>query len=135
MKLLRELLIILVIYFVGEFTSKLFNLPVPGNIIGMILLLILLCTKVIKLQMIETISKFLLDHLAFFFIPAGVGLLTSLDVIKNNWGKLLFLCLVTTIIVIAVTSLTIEFMTSKKLTKQEEKSQNIIDELLEEMPN
>lgn len=135
MKLLRELLIILVIYFVGEFTSKLFNLPVPGNIIGMILLLILLCTKVIKLEMIETVSKFLLDHLAFFFIPAGVGLLTSLDVIKNNWGKLLFLCLVTTIIVIAVTSLTIEFMTSKKLTKQEEKSENIIDELLEEMPN
>lgn len=135
MKLLRELLIILVIYFVGEFISKLFNLPVPGNIIGMILLLILLCTKVIKLQMIETVSKFLLDHLAFFFIPAGVGLLTSLDVIKSNWAKLLFLCLVTTVIVITVTSLTIEFMTSKKLTKQEEKSENIIDKLLEEMPN
>lgn len=135
MKLLRELLIVLVIYFVGEFISKLFDLPVPGNIIGMILLLILLCTKIIKLEMIETVSKFLLDHLAFFFIPAGVGLLTSLDVIKNNWGKLLFLCLITTVIVIAVTSLTIEFMTSKKLTKPEEKAEDAIDELLEEIVN
>lgn len=135
MKLLRELLIILVIYFIGEFISKLFNLPVPGNIIGMILLLILLCTKLVKLEMIETVSKFLLDHLAFFFIPAGVGLLTSLDVIKNNWEKLLFLCLVTTVIVIAVTSLTIEFMTSKKLAKPEEKAEGAIDELLEEAAN
>lgn len=115
MKLLRELLIIIVIYFAGEIISNFFSLPVPGNIIGMILLLILLCTKVIKLEMIENVAKFLLDHLAFFFIPSGVGLLTSLAVIKDSWLRLLILCLLTTIITIGVTALVVDFMTKEKV--------------------
>ncbi|SHJ97969.1 holin-like protein [Clostridium cavendishii DSM 21758] len=114
MKLLRELLIILAIYFAGEIIAKGLNLPVPGNIIGMILLLILLCTNIVKLNMIETVSKFFLDHLAFFFIPAGVGLLTSIAVIKDSFGRLLLVCTLTTIITIGVTALVVDLMTRKK---------------------
>lgn len=122
MKLLRELLIILAIYFAGEILVKFFNLPVPGNIIGMILLLILLCTNIIKLEMVDTVSNFFLDHLAFFFIPAGVGLLTSLTVIKDSWIRLLIVCFLTTIITIGVTALVVDFMTKgkgKDIKKQE----------------
>ncbi|GFP75118.1 CidA/LrgA family protein [Clostridium sp. YIM B02505] len=111
MKLFRELLIILVIFFIGEFISKTFNLPIPGNIIGMLLLLVLLLTKVIKLSYIETISNFFLDHLSFFFIPAGVGLLTSMDVLKSSWGRILIVCILSTIIMIAVTGFVIQLVT------------------------
>lgn len=114
MKLLRELLIILVIYFAGEILANFLKLPVPGNIIGMILLLILLCTNVVKLEMVDTVSKFFLDHLAFFFIPAGVGLLTSLTVIKDSWIRLLLVCFLSTIITIGVTALVVDFMTKEK---------------------
>jgi holin-like protein len=114
MKLLRELLIILVIYFAGEILSELTNITVPGSIIGMILLLILLCTKVVKLEMVDTVAKFFLEHLAFFFVPAGVGLLTSLNVIKDSWIRLVIVCILTTIITIGATALTVDFMTKEK---------------------
>lgn len=114
MKLLRELLIILVFYFAGQILTKLLNLPIPGNIVGMILLLFLLCTNVVKLEMVDTVANFLLDHLAFFFIPAGVGLLTSLVVIKNSFIRLLIVCFISTIITIAVTALVVDFMTKEK---------------------
>jgi holin-like protein len=114
MKLLRELLIILVIYFAGMILAELTNLPVPGNIIGMILLLILLYTKVVKLEMVDTVAKFFMEHLAFFFIPAGVGLLTSLNIIKDSWVRLVIVCILTTIITIGVTALVVEFMTKEK---------------------
>ena len=42
MKLFRQSIIILGIYLLGELISKGLNLPVPGNIIGMLLLLLLL---------------------------------------------------------------------------------------------
>ena len=71
MKIFREAIIIISIYLVGELISKGFSLPLPGNIIGMILLLFLLCTNIIKVEKVETISKFFIDHLAFFFIPAN----------------------------------------------------------------
>jgi holin-like protein len=114
MKLLRELLIILAIYFVGEVLVELTNITVPGSIIGMILLLILLCTKVVKLEMVDTVAKFFLEHLAFFFIPAGVGLLTSLSVIKDSWIRLVIVCILTTIITIGATALVVDFMTKEK---------------------
>jgi holin-like protein len=114
MKLLRELLIILVIYFAGEVLVELTNITVPGSIIGMILLLILLCTKVVKLDMVDTVAKFFLEHLAFFFIPAGVGLLTSLSVIKDSWIRLVIVCILTTIITIGATALVVDFMTKEK---------------------
>ena len=44
LKLFREALIILGIYLVGEFLSTSLHLPIPGNILGMIILFILLCT-------------------------------------------------------------------------------------------
>ena len=113
MKLFREAIIILGIYLLGEFISNMLSLPIPGNILGMIILLVLLCTKIIKLEQIETISNFLLDHLAFFFIPAGVGLMSSVGIIKDTWLKLIIVCVSTTIITIAITGLIVQFITKK----------------------
>lgn len=118
MKLLRELLIVLVIYFLGESLTNFFSLPVPGNIIGMILLLILLVTKVIKVESISSISNFFLDHLAFFFIPAGVGLLTSIAYVKDIWLQFLLICLISTIIVIASTGLIVQKIIKKSKEKE-----------------
>ena len=116
MKLFREAIIIFGIYLVGELLSGLLNLPIPGNILGMLILLLLLCTKILKVKDIETVSNFLLDHLAFFFIPAGVGLMTSIGIIKDTWFKLIFICIITTIIIIASTGLIVQFI-SRKLNK------------------
>ena len=50
MKFFRESILLLSIYFVSEIISKLFNLPVPGSIIGMILLFVLLTSNIIKIE-------------------------------------------------------------------------------------
>ena len=119
MKLFREAIIIFVIYLTGDLISKGFKLPIPGNILGMIILLILLCTKIIKISQIESISNFLLDHLAFFFIPAGVELMNSFGIIKGTWLKLILVCVVTTSIVIVSTGLMVQFI-SRKIHKDKE---------------
>lgn len=122
MKLLRELLIILLIYFVGEILAKIIPMAIPGNILGLILLLILLCTNVVKLESIETVSKFFLDHLAFFFIPASVGLMTSFDILKGSALKILLICIISTIIVMLSTGYVVQFImkrTGKKSSKED----------------
>ncbi|MBD7912211.1 MULTISPECIES: CidA/LrgA family protein [Clostridium] len=121
MKIFREAIIILGIYLIGEIISRVLSLPVPGNILGMIILLLLLCTKVIKTEQIETTTNFLLDHLAFFFIPAGVGLMTSFGIIKDTWFKLIIVCVITTIIIIASTGLMVQFISRRIKKEQGEK--------------
>lgn len=114
MKILRESIIILSIYLIGEILSKSLSLPIPGNILGMLLLLLLLCTKVIKVNQIESISNFFLDHLAFFFIPAGVGLLTSFNLIKDSLVIILIICIITTSIVLVITGKVVELIINIK---------------------
>ena len=117
MKIFREAIIILGIYLIGELISKGFSLPLPGNIIGMIILLVLLCTKVIKIENVENISTFFLDHLSFFFIPAGVGLISSFPSIKDSLIYILILCLITTAIVIVTTGLVVQYIIKIKENK------------------
>ncbi|WP_297421686.1 CidA/LrgA family protein [Clostridium sp.] len=117
MKLFREALIILGIYLLGELLSSLLHLPIPGNILGMVILFILLLTNVIKVENISTVTNFLLDHLAFFFIPAGVGLMTSIGIIKSTWWQLLVVCLSTTIIIIGTTGVIVQVISKKKEQK------------------
>ncbi|MGL4991224.1 MAG: CidA/LrgA family protein [Sarcina sp.] len=116
MKLLREMLIVLAIYFVGEFLSKALHLPLPGNILGMIILLILLCTKVVKVEQVDNVSTFLLDHLAFLFIPAGVAVLNAMNVLQGNIIKLLIIVITSTMLIMAVTGTIVQ--TVMKLTNK-----------------
>lgn len=114
MKLLREAMIIIGIYFLGELLSKSLFKFIPGNIIGMLILLIMLSKKIIRLEAIETVSKFLLEHLAFFFIPAGVGLLTAIELIRGNSIKLVFICIISTVLVMVITGIVVQVLINRK---------------------
>ena len=114
MKLFREAIIIFGIYLLGLLITEITGVPIPGNVIGMVILFLLLYLKVIKVEQISTISNFFLEHLAFFFIPAGVGLISSFSVIKNIWLQLLIVCFVTTAITMICTGLVVQKIANKK---------------------
>ena len=114
MKLFREAIIIFGIYLLGVLITDITGVPIPGNVIGMVILFLLLYLKVIKVEQISTISNFFLDHLAFFFIPAGVGLISSFSVIKDIWLQLLIVCFVTTAITMICTGLVVQKIANKK---------------------
>ena len=114
MKLFREAIIIFGIYLLGVLITDITGVPIPGNVIGMVILFLLLYLKVIKVEQISTISNFFLEHLAFFFILAGVGLISSFSVIKNIWLQLLIVCFVTTAITMICTGLVVQKIANKK---------------------
>lgn len=125
MKLFREALIIFGIYLVGELIVSLTHIPIPGNIIGLLLLLLGLCTKVIKVSQVETVANFFLDNLAFFFLPAGVSLMNSFGIIKASIIQIIIVCIITTAIIIASTGLIVQFIVNllnknKKGTEESE---------------
>lgn len=114
--MLKQFSIILSIYFLGELLQKTLGLPIPGNILGMLVLFFCLLAGVIKLEMIDRISDFLLDNLAFFFLPAGVSLITCFSVLEGRWTAVLGVSVISTVIILGVTGLTVEFV--KKLIQK-----------------
>lgn len=114
MKLFREVLILFGIYYIGEGIAQFTGVPIPGNLIGMILLLMLLCFRIVKLEQISTISDFLLGHMPFFFIPAGVALMSSFALISDTWIQIFVVCLITTFLTMGVSGKCVQNMMRKK---------------------
>ncbi|MGV3465727.1 MAG: CidA/LrgA family protein [Heyndrickxia sp.] len=74
------------------------HIPLPGNVVGMVLCFFLLLTGIIKLKWIDTTASFLIRHLAFFFIPISVGLMTLGSIFLKKGFVLLFILCVSAII-------------------------------------
>lgn len=110
MKTLRQLSIVLLILSVGLILQTKFNLFIPGTILGMMILLILLLTKVIKLKWIENITNVLLDHISIFFVPANVGVMVYLSQIKDVWAQILFIAIISTVVVMGVTGAVVQLV-------------------------
>ena len=84
MRILAQIGIVLFVCLLGEAIAAVLPFPFPASVIGMVLLFLLLACKWLKPRHIQEKSNFLLSNMAFFFIPAGVGLLDYLDVLKAN---------------------------------------------------
>ena len=118
--MLLQVFHILFFYFVGECISHFIHGFIPGSVIGMVLLFLALAFKVVKPCHVNKISKLLTDNMpchvnkisklltdnmGLFFLPAGVGLMTSIGVISHYWAVILISCVISTILVIASVAL------------------------------
>lgn len=61
------------------------GVPLPGHVLGMVLLAIALFTGWVKLEWIEQTSAFLLRHMLLFFVPSVVGIITYASLLKSAW--------------------------------------------------
>ena len=102
MKFLRQFMIILLLSFLGEVLKMFIPLPIPASVYGFILLFAGLLTGVIKLDMVKDAAKFLIEIMPLMFIPAGVGLIVSWDVLKPILLPFAVITVITTVAVMAM---------------------------------
>lgn len=114
MKILRQMILLLFIVFTGEILNKVVNIPLPGSVLGLIILFALLLTKIIKLEHIEETSDFLMKHLAVFFVPVGVGLLNIMGALRETWFILLVISVVSSILVMSLTALMVQILRRRR---------------------
>lgn len=110
MKYLKQLMIILIAYFLGVVMQLALNLPIPGTVLGLIILFLALSFGIVKTEMIEDICEVLISHMSFLFVPAGVGLITSVDILKNNALSFSVIIIISTIVVWIVTAYVVKLL-------------------------
>lgn len=103
MKLLYEFGIILGMSFFGEVLHALLPLPIPASIYGLVLMLVCLCTKVIKLSQVKIAADFLIDIMPPMFIPAAVGIVVVWADLQEILVPVLVITVVSTIVVMVCT--------------------------------
>ena len=117
MKYIKQLLIILTVTALGEGCRMLIPLPVPGSVYGLLLMLLFLKTKIIKPEQVETVSAFLISVMPIMFVPSLAGLVENAETIRKMLLPLLVICIVTTLIVAAVSGLATEQLLKRKEKK------------------
>lgn len=95
---------LLVFQSAGEVLSRGLSLPLPGPVLGMMLMLVCLRFTVVREPVAEC-ANFLLGHLSLLFVPVGVGVMTHLALLSQFGGRMLVIIALSTWIGLAVTAL------------------------------
>jgi putative effector of murein hydrolase LrgA (UPF0299 family) len=97
---------LLVCQLAGEALARLAGLPVPGPVLGLVVLILWLALPLPKPGEIAPAANGLLKNLALMFVPAGVGVVQHLDRLAAGGWRLMAVIVASTVAAMVVTAFT-----------------------------
>ncbi|OGA94854.1 MAG: murein hydrolase transporter LrgA [Burkholderiales bacterium RIFCSPHIGHO2_12_FULL_61_11] len=120
MQALRGLTWLLVLQSLGELIARGLSLPLPGPVIGMLLLLVALRWTPVR-ESVALCADFLLSHLSLLFVPVGVGVMTHLSLVSQYGLRMLAVVFVSTLLGLGVTVLSLHLLRDRRETDEPHK--------------
>ncbi|MCL6606048.1 MAG: CidA/LrgA family holin-like protein [Paenibacillus sp.] len=87
-------------FLAGNYVQELLHLPIPGSIVGLLLLFVLLLSKVVPVRWIESGATSILSYLPLFFIPATAGIVNHLGIFSGRGLLLILVLIISTVLTI-----------------------------------
>ena len=115
-RILIQILILFIFYFVGDLIVTLLNLKFPGSIVGLVLLWLCLYFKWLDVRIVADGANLLITFLTLFFIPSTVGIVQYPELLSKSGVLLIVAVFVSSIIAFIFTGKLSQF-----LEKMEEK--------------
>lgn len=110
---LRGLAWLLLLQSLGEVLVRLTGWPLPGPVMGMLLLLPALGWPLVR-EPVAACAELLLTHLSLLFVPVGVGVMTHLNLLGAYGLRILVAIVVSTWIGMAVTALLLHHLRKRR---------------------
>ncbi len=110
MKILKQLGGLFLLCMIGEVLSALLPFPLPAGVLCMVLLFLGFSFRIIRMDDLRESTDFMLKNMAFFFIPASVGIVEYYPLIKDTWLPLLIICIIATFVTFAATAYTVRLV-------------------------
>ena len=115
MDLLRGLTVLLICQALGEALAKLTHAPLPGPVVGLLLMWLALRLPLLRAP-VQAAAEGLLAHLSLLFVPVGVGVVTHLGLISEFGGRMLVALVLSTALGLAVTALVLRALLRREPT-------------------
>jgi len=117
--MLYGFLVLLICQLAGELIVRYLNLPFPGPVVGMVILLIALMINGGVPDSIRQASEGLLSYLALLFVPAGVGLMVHFQLIAADGLTILTALVLSTALTLLVTGFILNRMAPGAIEKDQ----------------
>ena len=104
----RSFLVLLVCQGSGELVHQLAGVPLSGPITGMVLLLALMLARGGPSTDLRASATSLLGYLSLLFVPAAVGIMPYLSVLRAQWLPVAVALLVSTVLAMGSSALIVQ---------------------------
>ncbi|MDI3323659.1 CidA/LrgA family protein [Pontibacterium granulatum] len=108
-------LILIACQLMGEIIVFSLDIPVPGAVVGMVLLLIGLMVRGEVERGLRTSAEGLLSILPLMLVPAGVGLMVHFQLIAAEWVAILVALVLSTFVTLLLVTLLLKWMNARKV--------------------
>lgn len=118
---LKGFLFLLLFQCLGELIARIFHLPFPGQVLGLLLLACALTSRTVN-EPVQACANILLSHLQLLFIPVAVGLMTQWDNIRQYGIQLFFVLTISCFLGIWSTAIILNFLLKQKTLRSKNES-------------
>ncbi|MFM2485341.1 CidA/LrgA family protein [Celerinatantimonas yamalensis] len=105
-----QVLLIVVIWMIANIFVHYFHIPVPSNLVGMCLLLILVFAKIIRPNWLRLGATWLLAEMLLFFVPAVMAVVNYPQLVRQHGLQIVSVICLSTLCVIISTSWVVDKM-------------------------
>jgi holin-like protein len=118
--MIPAILVLIVCELAGEIAREALMLPVPGPVIGMFLLTAALsvrkdcAARPAIPKALGSTAETLISHMGLLFVPAGVGIITEIGVLRAEWLPIAAGLIGSTVLSLIVTGLVMHWMSSPR---------------------
>lgn len=99
---MKGLLYILTAYLIGEILSLATGRFMPASVLGMLVLFAALRFKAVRVSDVSVPARLILNHMILYFIPVGVGIMTTYAIVGAQFWAIITSVLVSTALTIVV---------------------------------
>jgi len=111
--MLEAIAVLLACQLVGELIVIWADLPLPGPLIGMAIMFLGLVIYGKVPESLDNATKGLLDQLSLLFVPAGVGVMTHLTLLGEEWVPVISSLVISTLLALGVTGVMMQKLSAR----------------------
>lgn len=112
--MIQAFAVLLVLQLVGELLVQSLGLPLPGPLVGMLLLFGLLVWRGSVPEPLRKLGEVLLQNMMLLFIPAVAGVMMLFDRVAQEWLPFFVACIGGAAITLAVTALVLQALLRRR---------------------
>ena len=117
--MVNAIIILLSFQLIGEIIIRTFSLPVPGPVVGMLLLFVTLLIRDSLVSRVEPTAQYILQNLTLLYVPAAVGVVVHLHLVQSEGLPLMISLVGSALITISVTALSMNYLLRKFQSSQQ----------------
>jgi holin-like protein len=111
--MVNAIIILLSFQLIGEIIIRTSSLPIPGPVVGMLLLFVTMLLRDSLVSRVEQTAQYILQNLTLLYVPAAVGIVVHLHLVQSEGLPIIITLVGSTLVTLTLTALSMNFLVRK----------------------